>query len=176
MEIVNDILDIFKYILPSVVVLLTSYYIVKKFLETQTRKTALELRRQTQQQITPVRLQAYERIILLLERISPSSVVMRVGKNAASAREMHQELLTSIRSEFDHNLTQQIYVSEGAWEAVKKAKEETVKMINIAAARVPEDAKGIDLSKALLEMTVQMEKLPTQMAIDAIKSEVRAIF
>lgn len=176
MEIVQQILEILKYVLPSLVVLFACYYIVKRFLDQQQHKALLEIRRMNQGTITPLRLQAYERAVLFLERISPNSLVMRTQKQGMNARELHQELLGAIRAEYEHNLTQQIYITDGAWEAVKRAKEETIKLINISASKTSDNASAMDLSKIILEISMQIERLPTQGAIDIIKSEVRTLY
>lgn len=176
MYVLNQILDILKYILPSIVVFLTAYYILRHFMQIQLRRESMEKRMQQQQSMNPIRLQAYERMVLFLERITPQSIVIRVSTPGMRTSQLHQELLSTIRAEFDHNLTQQIYISRGAWEAVKRAKEETVKIINIAASRVDDQSPSIELSKVLLDMAVQIEKLPTQLAIDLLKEEVRSIF
>jgi hypothetical protein len=172
----DDFLDILKYILPSTIVFLAVFLVLKKHLDTQLKSQVITGRQGLQSTVLPIRLQAYERMVLLLERITPQNLVMRVNNNAATAGQMHQELLASIRAEFEHNLTQQVYISKGAWEAVKRAKEETIKMINIAATKVNDNAKGVELSKMVLEMSMQIEKMPTQVAIDFIKEEARSFF
>jgi len=169
-------LDILKYILPSSIVFLAVYLVLKKHLETQLKSQIVAGKQGLQGTVLPIRLQAYERMVLLLERISPQNLVMRVNNNTASAAQLHQELLTSIRAEYEHNLTQQVYVSKGAWEAVKRAKEETIKLINIAATKVNDTSKGVELSKTILELSMQMDKIPTQVAIDFIKEEARTFF
>jgi hypothetical protein len=176
MDILFAFLEILKYILPSVVVFLTSYYLIKQLMQSQERRTLLELRKKSSESINPLRLQAYERAVLFLERITPNSLVMRVFNNRMSVRDLHTELLSSIRNEYDHNITQQIYMSSGSWEALKRAKEETIKLVNIAASKVDDSAQGIELSKVLLEMCMQVDKLPTQMAVDIIKEEVKSLF
>ena len=172
----DTFLDILKYILPSTIVFLAVYFVLKKHLDTQLKSQVITGRQGQQGAVLPIRLQAYERMVLLLERITPQNLVMRVNNNNATAGQMHQELLASIRAEFEHNLTQQVYISKGAWEAVKRAKEETIKLINIAASKVNDNAKGVELSKMVLEMSMQIEKLPTQVAVDFIKEEARSFF
>lgn len=172
----DTFLDILKYIIPSIIVFLAVYFVLKKHLDTQLKSQVITGRQGIQGTVLPIRLQAYERMVLLLERITPQNLVMRVNNNNATAGQMHQELLASIRAEFEHNLTQQVYISKGAWEAVKRAKEETIKLINIAASRVNDNAKGMELSKMVLEMSMQIEKMPTQVAIDFMKEEARSFF
>jgi len=172
----NEVLEILKYILPSIVVFLTAYYILKTFLESEHKKFLVEIRLNNQKVITPIRLQAYERVSLFLERISPNGLVMRVHKSGMSSRMFQAELLKTIRSEFEHNLSQQIYISSPVWESIKTAKEETIKIINIASARVKDDASGLDLSKAIFDVMSQLEKVPTQVALENLKREVRQVF
>ncbi len=170
------VLEILKLTLPSLFVIIMGYLVLNNFLKREEKMHWYRLKMENSKQALPVKLQAYERSILLLERISPNNLVMRVYKSGMSAREFHSELLKNIRQEFDHNLTQQIYLSPEAWEAIKRTKEEVTKMINIAASKVKEDDAGINLSKVILDMTIQMETLPNQIAIDAIKREIRTIF
>lgn len=176
MDILFAFLEILKYILPSVVVFFTSYFLIKQLMHSLEKRTLLEIRKKSVESINPLRLQAYERAVLFLERITPNNLVIRIYNNRMSTRELHTELLSNIRNEYDHNITQQIYMSRGAWEALKRAKEETIKLVNIAASKVDDSAQGIELSKVLLDMCMQMDKLPTQMAIDIIKDEVKSLF
>jgi hypothetical protein len=176
METINILLEIIKYTLPSLIVFFTTHTILKQWKENEEKKGLIELRKQTTQQINPLRLQAYERAVLFLERISPPNLIMRISKSSVSAGELHTELLNTIRAEFEHNLTQQVYMNTASWEALKRGKEETIKLINISAAKINASEDAVELSKIILETAMQMEKLPTQLAIDVIKSEVRTLF
>ena len=172
----EDILDIMKYILPSVVVFVTSFYLLKTFLQADHRKRLVEIRQGNQKVITPLRLQAYERVVLLLERISPESLVTRMNTANTSASQLQLQLISSIRTEFEHNLSQQVYMSDPAWEMVKNAKEETIKLINLAMSKLPDNANGMALCRTLIELTTQLEKLPTAFALEYVKREVRQNF
>lgn len=125
-------------------------------------------------QLVNLRVQAFERIILYLERINPERLVFRVNKPGMSARLLQSELSKIIRDEFDHNLAQQLYISPSAWEAVKAAREETNKILNTAAERVHKDADSLAFSQAILEVVASMDKLPTEVAIDLLKREFNA--
>lgn len=152
-------------------VVISNYYLTKSFFENETKKRQMEFKSKNQKLITPAKLQAYERVVLLLERISPNSLVMRVYKNGLSSKMLQSELIKNIRHEFEHNLSQQIYISNKAWELVNTSKEETIKLINIASTRVKEDASGMELANAIIEVAGQLGKLPTQTAIEALKLE-----
>ena len=163
--------ELVKIVLPAAIVFLTAYYLVKNFLDHESRKKTIDLKLANQTVITPIRLQAYERVILFLERINPNSMVMRLNK-AVSAAAFQGELLKTIRSEFEHNLSQQIYMSNKSWEAVVKGKEETIKLINIASSKVNADASGMELAQAVIGVSSKLTELPTKFAIDIIKKEI----
>ena len=129
-----------------------------------------------QKLITPIKLQAYERIALFLERIALNNLIVRVYKPGMSARMLQAELLKAIRSEFEHNLSQQIYLSNDSWNATKTAKEETIKAINIASSKVSDEASGTDLSKIIFELITKVDKLPTEYALELLKMEIRLVF
>jgi hypothetical protein len=167
----DQLFQIAMIILPSGIVFITTYYLVKNFLDHESRKKAVDLKLANQTVITPIRLQAYERVILFLERINPSSMVMRLNKTGSAAN-FQGELLKTIRSEFEHNLSQQIYMSNKAWDGVVKAKEETIKLINVAASRVHADASAMEFAQAVITVSSQLSHLPTKEAIDTIKREI----
>lgn len=171
----DNAFEIVKMILPAGIVFLTTYYLVKNFLDHESRKRVIDVKLANQALITPIRLQAYERVILFLERINPNSMVMRLNKTGSAAN-FQGELLKTIRSEFEHNLSQQIYISSKSWEAVVKAKEETIKLINIAATKVNADAAAMDLAQAVIGVTSQLSDLPTKPGIELIKREIAKEF
>lgn len=176
MEWYNTLFDLLKYVIPLVVVFGFIYFILNNYLQENFKLRSLDLKLTNQQSITPVRLQAYERVVVYLERISPSNLIMRVHKTGMSARLLHVELIKSIRSEFDHNVAQQIYMSNASWDLVKSAKEEMIKIVNAAAHKVGENADGVELCKVILDITMNVEKLPTQIALEYVKKEIRASF
>lgn len=173
-------MDTFSYVLlavlPSIVVFLTSFYLIKMFVRNEQKKNFMELKAENQKTTVPIRLQAFERVALYLERISPSNMIMRIYKPGMSARLLQSELLKTVRTEYDHNVAQQVYMSSAAWQSVKTAKEETIRMINIASTRISDDANGNDLSKSILEVASQLDKNPSEYALEFIKKEIRAIF
>ncbi|MBL0049500.1 MAG: hypothetical protein IPP32_15545 [Bacteroidetes bacterium] len=164
------------YTVPSLIVFLTSYFILKSFMDNEYKSKLADIRMNNQTTITPIRLQACERIVLFCERIAINNLVMRVHRQGMSARLLHSELLTTIRNEYEHNISQQIYVSKAAWDAVKNAKEETIKAINISASKVADDATGLDLCTVILDLSTKVAKLPTDYAIEVMKAEIRQIF
>jgi hypothetical protein len=134
------------------------------------------MKAENQKMITPLRLQAYERLILLMERTNLSDLITRTHKSGMSARMLHSELLKTIRNEFDHNIAQQLYVTNKSWDSLKTAKEETIKTINIAASHVSDTAPAMELVNVLFDIITKVERLPTEIATDMLKMEARQLF
>ncbi len=179
----EELADILKVIVPAALVLVTAYLIITRFLDKESRerdralKERLEkMQSETHKTVLPLRLQAYERIVLLLERISPNNMVMRLHRPGMKASDLHAEMLKAIRSEYEHNMTQQMYMSHGAWEVVKSAKEETLKILNSTYGRVKEGASAIDYSQEIFRMCSAVQKLPTDIALEVVKKEVHQLF
>lgn len=170
-------IEILKIILPAGAVFAASYLIVKKFLDNEQKRRDSEIKKSNQATTTPLRLQAYERIIIFLERISPSSLVVRVNKNGMTAQQLHLELIRTIKSEYEHNMSQQIYMGAGAWELVKNAKEEIIKLINISSTKIPHENSSNELAMMVINISSSLgKKLPNEIALDYIKKEVSQIF
>src|SRR5882724_7759155 len=112
--------------------------------------------------IRQLQLQAYERLILLTDRIALPNLISRVNQQGLSAREMQSLLTQSIRQEFEHNITQQIYVTAEAWDAVRNLKEQNLLIINQVSSFLPPEATGMELNKSLLDLLMQSPKASLQ--------------
>jgi hypothetical protein len=124
----------------------------------------------------PLKLQAYERLILLADRIALPNLISRVNQPGLNVREMQNLLVQTIRQEFDHNITQQIYVSPEAWDAIRNLKEQNLLIINQVSSFLPETANGQDLNKALLEMVMQNPKASLHHIVsDALSYEAKKV-
>ena len=150
--------------------------LIRGFIKSDEQRRDRELYESTQKTVLPLRLQAYERMALLLERISPESLVMRVNKPGMNARQLHGELLSSIRSEYEHNLSQQVYISTEAWEKIKIARSNVINLINAAKDQVKEDATSITLSQKIFEQVLQLKSPPIQEALYFLKEEIRELY
>jgi hypothetical protein len=164
--------DILKITIPALLVLLTAWILLRNMIRNDQDKRRQELILQNSRTVTPIKLQAYERIILFLERISLESLLVRVSSSEMTATQLHSALLTTIRSEFEHNLSQQIYMSSQAWEVVRNARSNMIKIINSEVEKLPAGSSGMMLSKQLLEKIMELEKEPTRAAIEFVKAEV----
>jgi hypothetical protein len=172
MEIVADIL---KITIPSLIVFFTAWILLRNMIRNDQDKRRQELILQNSRTVTPIKLQAYERIVLFLERISLESLLVRVSTTDMTASQLHSALLNAIRSEFEHNLSQQIYMSQQAWEVVRNARSNMIKIINNEAEKMKPASSAMSLSKQLLEKIMELEKEPTRAAIDYIKGEITRI-
>ena len=170
------LLEILKYTLPALIVFLTVVVMLRSWSRNEEKRRKSEFNMHLSDDILPVRLQAYERSILLLERISPDSMIMRISRNEYSARQLQQELLSSITSEFEHNIAQQTYVSKEGWEKIKTAKNQIIHLVNETAKEVKPDASGPTLGKLILERLTELSHPPSQTAIDFLKEEVKSLF
>jgi hypothetical protein len=168
--------DILKITLPSLIMLIAVYCIMNGFFRNNEKRQKLKTIRGNQKLITPIRMQAYERLVLLLERISPESLVMRADYPAKTCKQLHSELLQTIRAEFEHNLSQQLYVSEEAWNSVRSAKNFSIALINNAVKGIEDDAPAIDLSRKILDVTIELGQPVIEKAINEIKREIQQIF
>ena len=128
-----------------------------------------------QKHLFPLKLQAYERIVLFMERIEPSSLVMRTKTEEMSAAQLHGALLQNIREEYEHNVAQQIYISENAWNLVKQAKEETIRIINMAANSMEKKSTANELTRDIFEKMMVLPQSPSQIALDYVKQEIKEI-
>jgi len=170
------ILEILKILLPALVVFAASYVIIKAFMDNEQRKRTADLNVGSQKLITPLRLQAYERIVLFLERITPDQLVLRTFEPTYSVEAFQQALVRTIRAEYEHNLSQQIYMNPKTWNTIKITKENMVKLVNQAASKLRKDAPAVELSKMILETVMQLDKEPTATALELVKAEVYTFF
>jgi hypothetical protein len=170
------VVEILKITLPALLVFLAGYLAIERLLREEANRRKVELTVNSKKITTPIRLQAYERIVLFLERISPESLLVRVNQPGLSVQKFQSALLASIRSEWEHNLSQQIYISPKAWGLVKNAKDNVVKLINTNSEKLEDKQPAILLSKSILDSLVELENHPTARAIDFLKKEVLQIF
>ena len=168
----EPIIEILKITIPALLVFLTTWIVMRIMIKNDQEKRRQEMVLQAGKSVTPIKLQAYERIVLFLERISLESMLVRISSPTMNAQQLHTALLAAIRSEFEHNLSQQIYMSPQAWEVVRNARSNMIKIINSKYEKLPENATGMLFSKELLESVMELEKEPTRAAIDYLKGEI----
>lgn len=169
-------LEILKYTIPTVVSLVIVYFIIDRFLKNEDGRRNYEIRKSASNQVTPIKLAAYERLVLFLERTSPESLLIRVQRPGMSSLELQSALHSAVRQEYEHNFSQQLYVSSDASAMVKNAKESLIQLINLSASRVEPSEDAQQLSLLILETYYSVEEPPAKVAVDFLKSEVRSYF
>ncbi|UYZ57416.1 DUF7935 family protein [Hymenobacter latericus] len=172
------IIDLLKITLPALIVAGTVYFLLQQYLEKDQQRRLIALRFENAKTVLPIRLQAYERITLLLERITPNNLLVRLSSAGQTATEYHRLLVQEIRAEYEHNLSQQLYMSPEAWAQVRQAKENVLTMINKAYQTLPnqQQARGTELAKRVLETLIADETDPTTPALNAVKREAAGLF
>jgi hypothetical protein len=176
MSALDTLFQLALIIIPAGAVLMTTIYFIRRETAKEYRNMNVDLKKQRQEFFLPLRVDAYQRAILLMERIHPNSLVMRHYNPGLPALALQTALLESIRQEYEHNIAQQMYISPAAWELVKKSKEETVKIINLAGQQMPSTGLGLDLSSKIFEIVAEVGTLPSEIAVEALKREVQELF
>ena len=126
--------------------------------------------------LLPLQLQAYERLVILCERIALPSLISRTAVSDLSAKEMHYVLIENIKQEYDYNASQQIYVSPMAWTAVRNLRDQSLLVVNKIAASLHPDARASDLNKQLLEVIMnQQDKALHTMVLEALNAEAKEL-
>lgn len=161
-------------IVSPLIIAVTAYFLVKHFVENDQKKRILELKYDAKNHTLPMRLQAYERMAMFLERIEPNQLIFRVNNPELTAYQMQTILLSTIRSEYEHNLSQQIYISSDVWDAIKHAKEMVVNIINLSAGKLPDGAMANDLYINIFEAISNQS--PTANAMQLLKKEVALLY
>lgn len=152
------------------------YLTIKSFISRELSKKEVDLKIKTMETVLPIRLQAYERMVLYLERISPHNIVVRVNDHGFNVADLRMRLLHDIREELNHNLSQQLYMSEELWTQVKTATEEVIAVVNQAASNLDQEAKSIELAKAIFDRMAAMKQDPIEIALSKAKEEIQKIF
>ncbi|WP_256008943.1 hypothetical protein [Desertivirga xinjiangensis] len=173
---ITFLLDILKFTLAGTAVFFIAYSVLKPLIENRQRLKIIELKKAALSTTLPLRLQAYERISLLIERINPSNLLVRLHSPGLSVLQMQQLLTAEIQNEFQHNVTQQVYVSAQAWNMVRRLKDDTVRLINNSAKGLPYDAAAIELNKTILSHMASVEENPYDAALTLIKSDLQEYF
>jgi len=169
----TEILNFLYAILPAVVVGLISFYFFNTFSKNEENRRRFLMLREKQKTSLPIRLQAYERLTLLLERISPGKILFRVKPTSEDAEMYASLLIANIEQEFEHNLAQQIYVSNECWDYIKTAKNATITLIRNAAGK--ESVTNTDELRDIILRNLMEKQPPTDAALSYIKKEVRSL-
>jgi hypothetical protein len=174
--VMEALLQIALIILPAGGILLTAIFFLRRETSKELLNMQIELRKQRQEFFLPNRVEAYQRAVLLMERIHPNSLVMRLHNPGMPAKALQADFLKAIREEYDHNVAQQLFISPQAWQMVKNSKEETIKIINIAGNQMQATSTGMELSAKIFELVAEIGQLPSEITVELLKKELQELF
>lgn len=154
------------------------YLLVKRYFDNQQKERLLQMkideRRETLKVVTPIRLQAYERMALFLERISPDSLVLRCYQPGMDLKLLQGVMTKNIRDEWEHNLSQQVYLTAESWARIRAAKDEMVNLVNSSAVTLTDTDDPTRLAATIFASAAQQR--PTDSALEALKKEINELF
>ena len=174
MEETSLVLSFVAYLLPAIVVGIIAYFFFKGHTANEEGRRRYLVQKEAQKQILPLRLQAYERITLFLERIDPNKLLVRVKPFSDAKDDYENLLIKNIEQEFDHNLTQQIYISPECWNLVNAAKNATIHIIRQGSMHQKDG--DVDKTREWLLQQFLEEVTPSQKALAYVKKEVGELF
>ncbi len=170
------ILDIVQLTIPGLIVYFTVRTMLKQYFSNQQNTEIRKLQKGKQEHTLPLRLQAYERLSLFCERISLSGLILRTRQEGMNAAQLRMALLLAIQHEFEHNITQQVYVSDQLWQIIKIARDDAVQVITQACEAVDLKGDAIKLAEAIFHLESQREMSASEKALIAIKKEAGLLF
>ena len=171
---ITKLIELLSYTLPAIITGVVAYYFFNLHTKNEEGRRRYLLNKDTQKDSLPLRLQAFERMTLFLERINPGKLLIRVSPNSEDKNDYENLLISSIEQEFEHNLTQQIYMSDECWTVIVTAKNATIQMI-----RRTNMSDRVDSANKLREVIMNdlMDKQsPSAVALSYIKNEVKYLF
>ena len=160
----------------GIVTVAAAYFLVKNDIQNYFRFKSLAANKDNRTALFPLRLQAHERLIVFVERINPSNLLVRLHQQGIGIKELQNLVLTEIKAEYQHNITQQLYVDTVSWNVVRKLKDDTIAMINNVVQGLPETASGVDLSKKVLQHMSGIAENPYELTIDLLKKDIHQLF
>ncbi len=172
----NDLIDLLILLLGIFGALMAFYQFIKsdvqRFFDIRTN----ELNKESRASLLPLRLQAHERLIIFVERINPANLLIRLHQQGIGIKELQNLIVNDVKSEFQHNIAQQLYVNSSSWNVIRKLKDDTIGMINNAVQGLPETATGVDLSKKVLQHMATIAENPYDLTIDHLKKDIQGLF
>ena len=164
-------LDWLAFTIPSIMLFGIAYYFIQGWLKSQEKMESQKTVRALTETTLPLKLQAYERLALFIERIRIDQLILRMRARNMKAHELTSLMLLTIQQEYEHNMSQQIYVSDQLWQIIKMAKAQNEEFISRTARSLSREASGDDLLDALSDASAKREEAPLQTALKAIRTE-----
>jgi hypothetical protein len=162
--------------LPAIIVGVAVVFVINAFFKEARLRRNEELKAESRKVTLNLQLQAYERITLFIERIAIQQLVMRLSLPGMAGLQLQWEILKTINEEFEHNFSQQIYLSPELWDLVRIAKESVIRQVNVSASALNELSTGEELARLLLKKKTNQETDYLRDALIFLKKEVRLLF
>jgi len=169
-----EITPLILSLIPAVLIAMVSLFFFKQHISNEDRRRRFLLHKENQKQAFPLRLQAYERMTLFLERISPGNLLLRMQPVAEDKESYESLLIHAIDQEFEHNLSQQIYITDECWNTIKAAKNATIGIVRKATSK--EDVDSADKMREVILTAIVEKGAPSDVALSFIKDEISDLF
>lgn len=172
------VLDILQVIIPPTAILIGVYLILNHYNKKQTQNELYKLKATSGKDTIPMRLQACERLTLLVNRISPVTLVPKLQASSATAADLHNQIINTVKSEFEHNVTQQLYISTKTWNGLVFFKNDIINLTRSKLKEVGKNASSLELSQAILKHYIEQGEnvITPEQVIESIKLEVKKLF
>lgn len=170
----DKIIELFFYTLPALITGGVAYYFFNMYMKNEEGRRRYIIHKEAQKNALPLRLQAYERLTLFLERINPAKLMIRIAPQSSNKHDYEEYLVSQIEVEYEHNLSQQIYISNESWDIITTAKNATIQMIRKANM-----SERVDTANKLREVILQDlfdKQAPSSVAIAHLKNEVSGLW
>lgn len=152
------------------------YVLADRLIRQREREWAFQLKADRNRAFAPLKISACERLIVMLERITPTPLVMRQRISGNTAAMLQLDVIKAIREEFEHNVSLQMYVSESCWEKVRRAKDETTELVKVAFTKVRPESNGMELGNEIFKLEASTQNRAIREAIAAIRSDLESYF
>jgi len=159
--------DILKFTIAGLLIVFVAYFLFKSHLD-QIKNPLAADKYIPFRDVSPLKIQAYERMILFIERINPANLLLRLHLAGMSAAEMQNLIMAEVRAEYQHNITQQLYFSKEAWGIIKRVKDDTINLVNQSSTKLPTEASAVDLSKIIFSKLSELEETPYDIALSVL--------
>ncbi|QHI34886.1 hypothetical protein IMCC3317_02310 [Kordia antarctica] len=166
----DKIFDLLMYTVPAIITGGIAYFFFRDHMLNEDKRRRYLLHKDAQKEALPIRLQAYERLSLFLERITPTKLLIRVTPASSDVNEYERLLIMSIEQEFDHNLSQQIYMSDQCWNIIIASKNTTIQLVRKAS--LSEKVTSADKLREVILTEMMEQESPSSTALAFIKKEV----
>lgn len=163
-------IEVLAYTLPAIVVGLVAYYFFYTHTKNEEGRRRYLIHKEAQKNSMPLRLQAYERLVLFLERISPSKLLIRISPQSSNKHDYEEYVIAQIEQEYEHNLTQQIYISSESWVIITTAKNATIQMIR--KANMSDKVDSANKLREVILTDLFDKQSPSSVAVAYLKNEV----